>query len=297
MEYKRYGSAKASRSRQSGSMGTVAVIAASVLLIAAIIVVSPLGNRLFGVDVFGCITHTVKTEDDRIVSALKQQETTASPGSEKPMQSEQTHKNVSAESMPFYILQMGAYTDRNDAQEQADRIRQLGAGGKVFEEGSVFRVFAAAYMDENSLMKVHAQVRADGFEATPYITEKKTFRLTLDGDKEAVSVAENAVKLLNNVPSALCELCLSYDKGEADDEAVKAKLSSLQRSSTECIQSAEKMNVDSIAPILNVIKSYAENISTFLEEHDTIDAQSLSGELKYLQLSVITDYILFFSQE
>ncbi len=295
MEYKHHGVARKQHTK-SGEAGTVLFIILSLFLIAGIVVFSPIGDRIFGkpaAELLSCGTQN--KEDDEIVSALnnqdKQQETA------QPSPSEKIRKELNVEETPFYILQMGAFLNEEDAVQHADEIQRLGAGGTVFMDGSVFRVFAAAYTSEESLMKVHAQVRNDGFEASPYITERKLLKITLDGDKDAAEILEKAVQLMHEVPTVLSDLCIAYDKGERDIRKVCEELEKERENCEICISAFKTIRSSSIRPVSDLLTEYQQKISTFLREHDTIEEKMLSGALKRLQLSVITDYILFFDQE
>ena len=235
--------------------------------------------------------------DTDIVSALKQQDQlqTVEPTASAPTES--AHKVITIEETPFYILQMGAFVNADDANLHADEITRMGAGGTVYQDGSIYRVFAAAYTNESSLMKVQSQVRSDGFEATPYITESRSLRITLDGDQQAIKLVSEAVQILNEIPNDLCALCLSYDKNEIDE---KALINHLKEKKSEILTSAESLaqiKSSDVSMIPTLLKKYAKNISTFLDEHDTINKELFSGSLKQLQLSVIIDYILFFDRE
>lgn len=298
MEHKHHPASKGSRAKSGGSAWTGLFIVLSIILIAAIIVFSPLGEMIFGesfTEIISC--SSISREDKEIVSALKNQDSELPQPTLSPKPEEKLHDVVSVEEVPFYILQMGAFTAKDSAEQHAEEINRLGAGGVVFAEGSVYRVFAAAYRDEESLAKVQAQVRNDGFEATPYITDQKLIKLTLDGDKEAVELMKEIVRIISDIPNKLCGLSLSFDKGEIDLAGIKSSLIEIQDDCKKFIAELEKMDKTSIRSISDLLKKYQEKISTFLQDHDTIDETMMIGSLKRLQLSVIIDYILFFNQE
>lgn len=297
MEKRRHIPSNRHSAKQPGGFGTAVVVIVSLILIAAIVVLSPIGNYLLEnvfTPVYSCVTG--ENEDQEIVSALKQQDAQRTPVP-TAIPTVKAHEVISIEETPFYILQMGAFTDESAANEHAEEIRRLGAAGVVYTEGSVFRVFAAAYTDETSLVRVQSQVRADGFEATPYITEKKALKLTADGDAEAVQIVRDAVQLMNEVPKQLCEISLSYDKNERDAAQTIKGIRELRDQSSECIEALAQIADESVQPIKALIGKYEEKLSTFLKEHDTMDTEMLSGELKQLQLSAIIDYILFFEKK
>ena len=191
-------------SKRTNGIVTAIVIILSLALIAGIIVLSPLGKILLDkviIPITACFSEP--KEDKAIVSALQQQDEKIDAATPSPKPTEKAREVISIEETPFYILQMGAFTDETTARTHADDIRRLGAAGVVYAEGSVYRVFAAAYTDENSLMKVQAQVRNDGFEATPYIVEKRALKITADGDASAVSTIRDAAKLMSDVRACL----------------------------------------------------------------------------------------------
>ena len=297
MEHKHVSSKTGNARKGSGRIGTAVFLIVSIVLIAGIVVLSPLGESLMTHVITPIASCRSAGSDHSIVSALKQQEDVQATMSPSIVPNSKKHETITIEERPFYILQMGAFTDAAAADQHASEILRMGAGGTVFQDGSVFRVFAAAYMDEASLKKVQSQVRADGFEATPYITESSGLQITLDGDQQAVDLVKDSIRILSDIPSELCELCLRYDKDEINDDKL---VSELETKRDACMNSAAKMkdlNTSDIDPIRNLLQKYEQNISTFLKEHDTINTEMVSGALKRLQLSSIIDYILFFDRK
>lgn len=283
-----------------GSHGLFAALAVVLVLaaIAGVIVFSPIGKYLNDTVIgplFSCSEE--KKEDQKIVSALSAQDKQAAEVTPSPKPAEPVHSTVTVEETPFFILQMGTFTTREDAEKHAAEIRRMGAGGYVYPEGSVFRVFAAAYTDESSLIKVQSQVRADGFEATPYLTDKKAVKLTLEGDPKAVSAMKDLIELINSIPNRLCELCLLYDKGEINGQEAADTLQKILESCKSSRSALANTANDSVEPIRNLLSGYQEKISTFLQENDMIEKKTASGELKRLQLAIIADYILFFDRK
>lgn len=297
MEHKRRSGARNRSLSGSGKLGVALLIVLTLIVAAVVIVLSPLGDYLLTNvwnPVFSCAAEP--ESDEKIVSALKAQDEQPKP-TETPKPVEKERETITIDETTFYILQMGSFLNADDAETHAAEIRRMGAAGTVMVDGSVYRVFAAAYLDEASLMKVQSQVRSDGFEATPYITESRAMKITLDGDREAVASLREAVAILNDVPASLCGLCLQYDKGELDPDRVKTQLKQLFGTCSDADLCVGRISDASVMPIAGLLAKYEENISTFLREHDTMDEKSLSSELKYLQFEVIKDYISFFDRK
>lgn len=299
MEYKRHKSRRSSNDQQHGGLGTALFAVLVIIILGVIIVLSPLGDYLYKnaiLPVFSCVTE--KNADRDIISALSQQEQeipTQTPTATAP--AEPKRETILVEETPFYLLQMGAFTDETAAAEHAEELRRMGAAGFVYEDGSAYRVFAAAYLDEGSLSKVQSQVRSDGFEATPFITDKKAAKLTLEGKESIVADVTKAAELLREIPIALCKACLSFDKQEMKEPDLMNLLNGMVADCETSERALYQLKADSIDDITKTLKIYRENISTFLAEHVTMNPEMFSGEFKYLQIQIILDYILFFDRK
>jgi len=296
MEYKHYKAGK--KKHTANTVGTAVFVVLTIALLAAILVLSPIGKYLND-HVISPVLSYIRSDskDDKIISALKQQE---QPTPEPTIQTVEHDKELcilTISEVPFYILQMGAFNDIESAEKRADEIRRLGAGGSIRKEGTVFRVFAAAYLDEESLTKVQSQVRSDGFEATPYITESYSIKLTLEGSEKEIETVKDAAEQIDHIPTELSMFSLKFDKKEITDLELSDELNKLM---ITCNKTTEQLNLiqsTGITPIKDLLQKYQEYISTFLRLHDTIQTEEIGGVLKQLQLNCIIDYISFFEQK
>lgn len=282
------------------SLVTALIALASVVLIALIIYLSPLGNLVQAHVIKPILTFfSGENRDSDIIDALKVHDAqSATPVITAPATAAPLQKCVlTVKETQYFVLQMGVFLEKSAADEHAAQLHQMGAGGVVLQDGQVFRVFVAAYTDENSLMQVQSQVRADGFEATPYITEHNTVQITLEGSDAAITEARTAISLLSSVPSDLNDLSLRFDQEEIDTVQVFQALSEMKRKTEEIRNVFEGGDAETMLPILSIIEKYENAISTFLQERDTITENELSADLKRLQLTIIIDYIRFFDQK
>jgi hypothetical protein len=158
-------------------------------------------------------------------------------------------------------------------------------------------VFAAAYLDEDSLIKVQSQVRSDGFEATPYITESYSIKLTLEGSGKDIETVKYSVEQIDHIPTELSLLSVKYDKKEISDEELSDELHKLMITCNETVEQLNLIQSTGITPIIDLLQKYQDYISTFLRLHDTIQKEEIGGVLKQLQLNCIIDYISLFEQK
>ncbi len=292
MERKRYPKHGKGGKKGKGTGGTVLVALASVVLIALLVVLSPLGDTLSEKGCVPLFQSAKAKENEQTVDAMKQQEATGD-GTATAAPTADT-KQVTLVASPFYLLQMGAYSTEEAALERSLTLLGIGGAGYIFTDGDLYRVFAAGYLDETALQSVESQVRADGFECSAYATEQLTAKITLTGDNDALAVGETALTCLNETPKALCEYALQFDKeGKAPADCV-APITELLKNANASYAALQQANGDSLKPIADTLQKYCAALSTFLEEHDTIDQGTCAAQIKYLQLEVIFLYLCFF---
>lgn len=297
--YKRNRIRKDASAKRKKWVNAAAVIA-SIALIAAIVALSPAGDWM-NEHIVRPVAAWIRTNDsdERIAEALKAQDQQAAKptAAASPAASPEDVRVLTAQETPFYLLQMGAFMERGEAEKHAEQIRQMGAGGTIMEDGPVFRVMAAAYRDEESLMQVQSQVRGDGFEATPYITDQNAVKITLKGNQTAVKNAEEAIGFLSEVPGELTNISLQFDRAEIGKEEVFKKIEAFADQAETLSDSLKNVNNDTLKPVVSIILKYQESISTFLQNYDSISEREIASALKSLQIETILHYIRFFDQK
>ena len=151
MEYKHHFSSRNKKANHSNRFLSAIIVIIFLGLIAGVLVFSPAGDYLLTnvlSPVFSCSKE--KEEDRKIITALNQQDEKYTQNNSTAKPSEKTHQVITIDEIPLFILQMGSFLEQEAAEHHADEIRQLGAGGAVFVDGSIYRVFAAAYLDDKS---------------------------------------------------------------------------------------------------------------------------------------------------
>ena len=290
--YQRHSYRKVRNSQTNSGLFAILVLAL-IVVIALIFAFSPVGDTI----------RTVMVEPlmERIASIRKRQEpiqeTMAQMTAEPSM--EPTPTPVHTETMTiapktFYILQMGQYTEESEAILVAAQNQSMGGGGYVYEDDGIYRLFAAAYTDANSLTSVQQQIRRDGYVNESYITKANTVHITFEGAPEAITIFQNAIDTMETCPIKLSNLSIAYDKGEVQAAEIVEKLQETLRDIDEHLEDLEKIDSEDIILIKGTLKNYRESISTFLLEHDSIHRDRYAGALRYLQLSLIDQYLHFF---
>ena len=192
----------------------------------------------------------------------------------------------------WYLLQMGAYADPEEAHAQALSIRSMGAGGYIYEDEQGFsRVFAAAYADQESLLQVQQQVRSSGYENTAYSIHPDGIEVTLSGQGTDAQRLKTAMETIQNVPVSLTEFALNYDKNDLMPAQTIQFMNELDLSlsaSRQCF-----IGLKDTVPVSKMDEYAAwimDSISTFMAKSDILNKIECGSALKHFQIESILKY-------
>ena len=192
----------------------------------------------------------------------------------------------------WYLLQMGAYADPEEAHAQALSIQRMGAGGYIYEDEQGFsRVFAAAYRDQESLLQVQQQVRSSGYENTAYSIHPDGIQVTMSGQSADAQRLKAAMETIQSVPGSLTDFALKYDeKGLTPAHAIQF-MNELSVSLSAARQSFQGLR--GTAPMAQLDEYAAwimDSISTFLAKSDTMNTVECGAAVKHFQIESIIKY-------
>ena len=192
----------------------------------------------------------------------------------------------------WYLLQMGAYADPEEAHAQALAIQSMGAGGYIYEDEQGFsRVFAAAYRDQESLLQVQQQVRSSGYENTAYSIHPDGIQVTLSGQGADTQRLKAAMETVQSVPGSLTDFALKYDEKSLTPAQAIQYMNELSVSLSAARQCFEGLR--DTAP-MGQMDEYAawimDSISTFLAKSDTMSTIECGAAVKHFQIESILKY-------
>ena len=191
----------------------------------------------------------------------------------------------------WYLLQMGAYSDPEEAHTQAKAIQSLGAGGYIYEDEQGFsRVFAAAYADQESLLQVQQQVRNSGYENTAYSIHPDGIRVTLSGQSDDAKVLRAAMETIQSVPGRLTEFALKYDENDMTPAQAIQFMNELAVSLAGSRQSLKGADTTPLKELDEYASWILDTISTFLTKSDTMSKVECGAAVKHFQIETILKY-------
>jgi hypothetical protein len=192
----------------------------------------------------------------------------------------------------WYLLQMGAYADPEEAHAQALSIQSMGAGGYIYEDEQGFsRVFAAAYADQESLLQVQQQVRNSGFDNTAYSIHPDGVQVTLSGVSTDAQRLKTAMETIQKIPRKLTDFALEYDEEQWTPAQAIRFLNDLSVSLSAARQCFEGLtDTKSLSEMDEYASWIMDSISTFLAKSDTMTKIECGAAIKHFQIESILKY-------
>lgn len=129
---------------------------------------------------------------------------------------------VSLPALDCFMLQMGVYSSKSNAEAQAETLQAQGAGGYILEDTSTgetrYRVMASGYDSAESAKSVKTRLVEEGIDCTVYelSTAAAAFRVT--ASEESIPQIEAGFAALEKAQGALATAAIDFDKNSMSVE-------------------------------------------------------------------------------
>lgn len=288
MEYRRKRKAigKASHGGLSPS-GIYALLVLAALTIVGVIYFSSVGNWL-SERVFAPVFAWMDPQEDAPASIQL----------EPVAQMEGATIRTSALSLPGITcsaVQIGIYTNEENARKQAEALKKLGAAGYVISDGKQYRVLAAGYLDSTSLASVRDNLSKQGLETTSYTMQTASVKIVVSAQQTQIDGIERYLKRFAVSVSDVAALAIRFEKENLSCSDGLASLSSLL-SEAESALSEFSATVRESNVFTEELSGCARDVMAQMQQVIDVGSKEkivLSSQLKYLFLYICDCYCNF----
>lgn len=186
-----------------------------------------------------------------------------------------------------YALQMGVYTNPENAAKQSAALQALGAGGYICTDNGKYRVLAACYPNESDLSSVRARLSDEGLESSVYLISRPAAEWIITADKKQIDTVRSTLETLLELGNRLYALIYAFDNEAQEIPVGKAGLASI-RSDLETSMSEIQMYSDTNQTSKQIAICLQNLLSAFDETglYDGDDRTIFTAKLKHLHLTV-----------
>lgn len=206
----------------------------------------------------------------------------------------QTEEQITAQSITLYTLQVGAFSDENNAKETAAQIIARGGAGFVAYDGNLYRVLISGYTSENDAKSVKTDLESQGVSATVYKLESGALEFKIGAEQQQIDAVKACFDVVPQTVSDLQQIIFDADKGENVDDRLDA-LKAQADNATANLKSIISSDSESMSRLTEYMDGLCAKLANIHKSTD-VSAVAFSSELKYNLISVAVDYSEFFKE-
>lgn len=176
---------------------------------------------------------------------------------------EKITEKITVREKTYYAVQVGVFTDENNAKETAKDISNRGAAGYVYKDGEKFRVIAAVYQNKEDAQSVKSNLIASGMTAAVYEAKAAELSFSITASEEQISVVKDIFSGAAEIVDEMISIAIASDNGEN----VESRIESLIKKTDALYKNFEKIKqegkiFEKTENVLSALKKYANDINS-----------------------------------
>ena len=186
--------------------------------------------------------------------------------------------------LTLYMLQMGVYSTEENAQEQSERLKKLGAAGYIYNDNGVYRVIASAYLNEEDAQSVKDRLNREGYACTIYKLERSGAELLITTDNQHLASIEKAFDTAGCIVAGVSDISIDFD---AEERSVEYASKAVERLRVELAEaSASIFGSAQTNELLMYLYNYLNDMNEILGREEAVsDRAAYSSAIK--QITVV----------
>jgi len=291
MEFRRRKRRRRSSARSGGGTGKVIVTLVLIALVVYLISASAAGTWIAQnviAPVFAAFDNMGKEG-----SAARTPSATAAPtAASGDGQAQTVTEEVSVPAMECFALQMGVYTNEDNARAEAEVLQKRGAGGYILNDNGQYRVLAAAYADQTSLNQVREQLTAEGMESASFTFTAPVSTLRITATQTQLTRIKDGIAALDQIQKDMGAASLAFDKEKQEVSEGLSKAAVLKQQLSDAKSAFLADETDGNEVLLDVADCFEayEDALTDLAAHQTNSFVDFSSRMKYTHLCIADAY-------
>ena len=217
----------------------------------------------------------------------------ASP-SASAVSGERTSDKITVPAKTFYAIQSGVFDDKQNAQTEADAVKQRGGAGYVYEDNGKYRVLMSVYKTEDEAKTVKDKLLNDEKLSTivkPIEQKELTFSIT--ATTEQIEGIKDCFTQLHEIEDSLLSVILENDKNTDVKEELTGlltKINTINTTFTQLTQGSTDNEV--LSQLKSVISQNVETLTTLSETYQAQNTQ-ISAKLKEGTFQILVSFTNF----
>jgi hypothetical protein len=213
--------------------------------------------------------------------------------------SEKITESLKANALVMYTVQMGAFSEAENAQSFAKELKALGGGAYVLKD-DFYRVLAVGYQSEEDAQKVRKDLATNGIESYIYKLATAGADMKITATEENVTAIRSAYEMWEDKYLSLEEMVIQLDSGaitskDAYDQISEVKIDmESKRDRLNTLNNNQNNNVI-LAGLVTLFDNTCQSLDKILSLNRS-DKVAISAEIKYTYINMLMQYKEYMEQ-
>lgn len=204
-----------------------------------------------------------------------------------------TTDTLKAKSITLYGIQMGAFTDEENAKAFSQELKTRGGAGYIFNDG-FYRVMAIGFQSEEDAIQVKEELKTDEIESHVYKLTTAGADMEITAKEENIREIRSAFEIWEEKYRTIEEIIVSLDSGgitplEASDKIRGLKAEMEQKRDKLHEMNGNQNNNVILTGLVRLYDNSCRSLDIILSQN-TNDKVAISSEIKYTYIDMLMQY-------
>ena len=200
---------------------------------------------------------------------------------------------IKANALTLHTIQMGAFTDLNNAESYAQDLRAQGGAGYILKD-DFYRVLAVAFKTEEDARKVKTELAGNNLESHIYKLATAGAEMNITATEENVSTIRSSYEIWEKNFWSLEQLLIDLDSSkittsEAYDRVSLMKADMEEREETLRKKNSSQNNNIILSGLVTLYEKGNGSLDKILSQN-SYNKVAISAEIKYTYIDMLTQY-------
>jgi len=212
---------------------------------------------------------------------------------------EKITENLKVNPLSLYTIQMGAFTDEENAKEFSNNLKSKGGAGYIHFDG-FYRVLAVGFQSEEDAKKVKDNLKSDSIESNIYKLSSNGAEMQITAVKENVEFIRSAYEAWEEKYSSLEQMMVSLDTNSNNVSEVTNKIKEIKEEMEMIKNRLEEIRADKsdniiLTGLLELYRNSCMSLDKIINV-ESINKVAISSEIKYTYIDLFMSYKNYMEQ-
>lgn len=213
--------------------------------------------------------------------------------------SEKISDNLKANALVMYTVQMGAFSEAENAQSYAKELKALGGGAYILNDG-FHRVLAVGYQLEEDAQKVRKDLASNGIESHIFKLATAGADMKITASEENVGAIRSAYEIWEEKYHLLEQMVIQLDSGAISVNDTYNKINELKKDMESKRDRLRELNNNQSNNVIleGLVTLYDKTCLSFekILSQNSSDKVAISAEIKYTYIDMLMQYKEYMEQ-